>query len=65
MTIHLDESERSIVVWCDCCPTFAEVCASRVAALREARDHERDQHPDQHSRQSNYARDTRPDLVFP
>ena len=57
MTIRLDTSDRSTVIWCDQCDNWAEVCATRTAALRVAREHERDQHPEQRATRKNYARE--------
>lgn len=57
MTIRLDVSERSTVAWCDLCPWWAEVCSTPQAALRVAREHERDHHPEQRTVASNYSRE--------
>lgn len=57
MTIRLDRSDRSTVIWCDCCPWWSEVCTNPIAALGVALDHEREYHPEQRSVEAHYSRE--------
>jgi hypothetical protein len=54
MTIKLDLSPSTVVVWCTECPWFQDLTTARVAAHNLAVDHEVEAHPE-----SRRARDTR------
>lgn len=45
MTVRLDFTRESVVVWCDLCPPFAECALDRLGAWRLGAAHEEFVHP--------------------
>lgn len=45
MTIHLDQSATSVVVWCTRCPSWRALRNSKASADAAASDHEAAVHP--------------------